>query len=114
MQIHQPDQPSGSQAITYPTRTLQIMAPAAPGGGWDSSARSMQKAIKDASLTSQAVEVVNVPGAAGTIGLAQLATKGKGDAHQIMVTGLVMVGGVLTNKSAVGLDDVTPDRNADG
>ncbi|HEU4426589.1 MAG TPA: tripartite tricarboxylate transporter substrate-binding protein [Pilimelia sp.] len=92
----------------YPTRTVQLMAPAAPGGGWDSTARSMQKALKDANLTSEAVEVFNVPGAAGTVGLAQLVTKGRGDPHQLMVTGLVMVGGVVTNKSAVSLADTTP------
>jgi putative tricarboxylic transport membrane protein len=68
----------------------------------------MQKALKDANLTSESVEVVNVPGAAGTIGLAELVTKSNGDAHHLMVTGLVMVGGVVTNKSAVSLADTTP------
>lgn len=102
------EQPSADKTVDYPTRTIQLMAPAAPGGGWDSTARSLQKAIKDANLTSQAVEVTNVAGAAGTIGLAQLVSKGKGDPHQLMVTGLVMVGGVVTNKSAVSLEDTTP------
>ncbi len=30
------------------------------------------------------------------------------DAYQLMITGLVMVGGVVTNKSAVNLADTTP------
>ncbi|MGW0432537.1 Bug family tripartite tricarboxylate transporter substrate binding protein [Micromonospora sp. NPDC003197] len=95
-------------ATKYPTRTVQLMAPAAPGGGWDITARSMQKAITDGKLIDKSVEVYNVPGAAGTLGLSQLVTKNRGDAHQLMVMGLVMVGGVVTNKSPVGLNQVTP------
>lgn len=48
----------------------KIMAPAAPGGGWDQTARSMQTALQDEKI-SGSVQVTNVPGAAGTIGLAQ-------------------------------------------
>ncbi len=95
-------------AVDYPTRTLQIMAPAGAGGGWDITARTIQKALKDGNLVTGSVEVSNVTGAAGTVGLAQLATKHKGDAHQLMITGLVMVGGVVTNKSAVDLTQTTP------
>ena len=49
---------------------LAIMAPAAPGGGWDQTARSMQQALTEAGLVAN-VQVTNVPGAGGTIGLAQ-------------------------------------------
>jgi putative tricarboxylic transport membrane protein len=51
--------------------------------------------------------VFNVPGAGGTVGLARMRTE-KGNAHLLMTMGLVMVGAVQTNKSAVTLDDVTP------
>lgn len=93
---------------SFPSKTLQLMAPAKPGGGWDQTARAIQKALNDAELTANGVEVYNVEGAAGTLGLAQLVTKNKGDAHQLMVMGLVMVGGVVTNKSPVTLDATTP------
>ncbi len=39
---------------------LKIMAPAAPGGGWDQTARSMQQAIVTTGL-ARSVQVVNVP-----------------------------------------------------
>ena len=99
---------ASSEAVKYPTKTVQLMAPAAPGGGWDITARSLQKTLTDAKLVEKSVEVYNVPGAAGTLGLSQLVTKNRGDAHQLMVMGLVMVGGVVTNKSPVGLNQVTP------
>ncbi|GAA3214826.1 Bug family tripartite tricarboxylate transporter substrate binding protein [Dactylosporangium siamense] len=101
--------PSGAGAVAYPTKTLQIMAPAGAGGGWDTTARSMQKVLQDAGLLNgQSAEVRNVTGAAGTIGLAELVTSHQKDPHQLMVTGLVMVGGVVTNKSPVDLSKTTP------
>jgi putative tricarboxylic transport membrane protein len=52
--------------------------------------------------------VENVTGAGGTIGLAQLADKEKGNPNVLMVNGLVMVGAILTNQSAVTLAQTTP------
>ncbi|WP_112663056.1 Bug family tripartite tricarboxylate transporter substrate binding protein [Microvirga flavescens] len=86
---------------------LKIMAPAAPGGGWDQTARSMQQALTQAGL-AKSVQVTNVPGAGGSIGIAQLVNSSKGDGNQLMVMGYVMVGALLTNKSPVTLDQTTP------
>jgi putative tricarboxylic transport membrane protein len=86
---------------------LKLMAPAGPGGGWDSAARSLQQVLT-ATGASKNVQVVNVPGAGGTVGLAQFVNNAKGDGSQLMVMGITMVGAVLTNKSPVGLDAITP------
>lgn len=86
---------------------LKIMAPAGPGGGWDQTARAMQQALITSGL-AKSVQVVNVPGAGGSVGLAQLINSAKGDGHQLMVNGFVMVGALITNKSAVSLDQATP------
>ena len=48
-------------------QSLKIMAPAAPGGGWDQTARSVGQALTEADL-AKSVQVTNVPGAGGTIG----------------------------------------------
>jgi putative tricarboxylic transport membrane protein len=86
---------------------LRIIAPAAPGGGWDQTARAMQEAVQGGGAV-KAVTVENVPGAGGTVGLAQLAGQEAGKDNVLMVNGLVMVGAILTNKSAVTLKDTTP------
>ena len=86
---------------------LRIIAPAAPGGGWDQTARAMQEAMQSGG-TVKAVTVENVPGAGGTVGLAQLAGQESGKGDVLMVNGLVMVGAILTNKSAVTLQNTTP------
>lgn len=85
----------------------QIMAPAAPGGGWDQTARTMQAALQDESISSN-VQVINVPGAGGTIGLAQFVNQSNGNPNALIVGGYVMVGAILTNSSPVTLDQVTP------
>lgn len=86
---------------------LQVMAPAAPGGGWDTTARELQRVLQAEGIVST-VEVFNVPGAGGTIGLSELATRHKGDSHTMMVMGLVMIGGIGLNDAPVGLDQSTP------
>ncbi len=86
---------------------LKIMAPAAPGGGWDQTARSMQQALNAEKLVKSS-QVINVAGAGGAVGLAQFINGAKGDGNQIMVNGFVMVGALLLNKSPVTLDQVTP------
>jgi len=86
---------------------LKVMAPAAPGGGWDQTARAMQQALM-ASGVARSVQVINVAGAGGTVGIAQFVNGAKGDGNQLMVNGFVMVGALAMNKSPVTLDQVTP------
>lgn len=84
-----------------------IMAPAAPGGGWDQTARSLQTVMQKEGISGN-VQVQNVPGAGGTIGLAQFAGQNSGNPNALIVGGYVMVGAILTNQSPVTLKDVTP------
>jgi putative tricarboxylic transport membrane protein len=84
-----------------------IMAPASPGGGWDQTARTMQATLQDEGISGN-VQVTNVPGAGGTIGLAQFVNQANGDPSQLIVGGYVMVGAILTNNSPVNLGMVTP------
>jgi putative tricarboxylic transport membrane protein len=86
---------------------IKIMAPASPGGGWDSTARAMQQALMGSGL-AKSVQVTNVTGAGGIVGLAQLVNQHKGDGGQLMVNGFVMVGAILANKAPVTLAQTTP------
>jgi putative tricarboxylic transport membrane protein len=97
---------AGLSTAAFAQLELKIMAPASPGGGWDGTARSMQQALM-ASGIAKSVQVTNVTGAGGTIGLAQL-INAKGDGSQLMVNGFVMVGAILLNKSPVNLSQTTP------
>ncbi len=86
---------------------LKVMIPANPGGGWDSTGRALVAAMQSAGSIKN-VQMDNKGGAAGTIGLAQFINTSKGDPNAIMIGGMVMVGGIIQNKSAVDLTMVTP------
>ncbi|MBX9990016.1 MAG: tripartite tricarboxylate transporter substrate binding protein [Phreatobacter oligotrophus] len=86
---------------------LKIMAPAAPGGGWDQTARVMQ-GVLTAERIVRSAQVTNVAGAGGIIGIAQFVNGSKGDPTALMVSGFVMVGAILMNRAPVTLEAVTP------
>lgn len=96
-----------SSAADYPTKTVEIMVPAAAGGGWDSTARAMQAVIQSEDVVKKSVEVFNVEGGGGATGLSQLQDS-EGDPHQLMMTGLVMIGALKQANSPVSLEDATP------
>lgn len=85
---------------------LEIVAPANPGSGYDQAARAMQQALQEEGLAS-GVQVVNIPGAGGTVGLAQFVSSKK-RSPSIMVTAFSMVGATITNKSPVTLKNADP------
>ena len=85
-----------------------IMAPASPGGGWDQTARSLQAVMQSEGISGN-VQVVNVPGAGGTIGLAQFASQQNANPNALIVGGYVMVGAVLTNQSLAAIMGVEAD-----
>lgn len=86
---------------------LKITAPAGAGGGWDGASRVLQQVMVSTGA-AKSVQVVNVPGAGGTVGLAQFVNTAKGDGNQLLTMGITMVGAILTNKSPVDLSTVTP------
>lgn len=95
--------PMVAQAAT----NVKMMLPANPGGGWDTTGRALGKALQDAGAAS-AVTYDNKGGAAGAIGLAQFVNGSKGDANAMMVMGAVMLGGIITGKPPVDLNQATP------
>jgi putative tricarboxylic transport membrane protein len=86
---------------------LEIMAPAAPGGGYDRTARAVQDTIEKEGL-GKGVTVTNVGGAGGAIGLAQFIRNKTGSGNAMIVGGFGMVASFATNKSPVTLLNVTP------
>ncbi|HEV7318700.1 MAG TPA: tripartite tricarboxylate transporter substrate-binding protein [Ensifer sp.] len=86
---------------------LTITAPAGAGGGWDSAARSLQEVMM-ATGEARSVQVVNVPGAGGTVGLAQFVGSAQGSSDQLFVAGITLVGASISNASPVDLTQVTP------
>ena len=87
--------------------SLRILAPAAPGGGWDQTARALQLAFASVE-PDVSVQVDNVAGAAGTIGLARFVSAERGNADALLVTGNTMLSGITLSRSPVSLANPTP------
>ncbi|MFI2372616.1 Bug family tripartite tricarboxylate transporter substrate binding protein [Streptomyces sp. NPDC018833] len=85
---------------------LRFMVPNTPGGGYDITARTAAKNAEDAGLT-HGIEVFNLPGAGGTVGLTRLVGE-HGNGKLAMSMGLGVVGAVHTNKAPKTLADTTP------
>ena len=90
-----------------PKRPIEIVVPAAPGGGLDLVGRTLQSVIQQNHLSPRPVTVVNRPGGGGTVGIAYLNSH-EGDGHYVSVQALPLVTNSITGLSKVGLDDVTP------
>ena len=86
---------------------LKVFVPAAPGGGWDQTARTIEQVLRQTNLV-KGVQITNVGGAGGAVGLPQFINQWKGQGNALMVAGMVMVGALITNKSPFKITQVTP------
>jgi putative tricarboxylic transport membrane protein len=91
---------------TKPVTDLRIMVPNSPGGGYDTTARTMAKVMEDNKVAT-GVEVFNLSGAGGTVGL-QRTVNEKGNGKLAMQMGLGVVGASYTQKSPAKLTQTTP------
>ncbi|CAL9358762.1 hypothetical protein SUDANB21_00622 [Streptomyces sp. enrichment culture] len=96
---------SGAESGTH-IPGLRLMVPNTPGGGYDITARTAAKNAEEAGLT-RSVEVFNLPGAGGTVGLTRLVNE-RGNGKLAMSMGLGVVGAVRSNDAPRTLADTTP------
>jgi putative tricarboxylic transport membrane protein len=100
--------PAGVNAQGKPLfDSISMFVPAAPGGGWDGTARALEAAAKSAGLVGS-FQFENVGGAGGMVGLPLFVNQKKGQGNAMLVGGSVMVGAAITNKSPVTMKDVVP------
>ena len=100
------DSGGGSAGSGQAMTGLRVMVPNTPGSGYDLTARAAAKALEDAALARN-VEVFNLPGAGGTVGLQRVVNE-KGNGKLLMQMGLGVVGAAYTNNSEATLQDTTP------
>lgn len=86
---------------------ISMFIPAGPGGGWDGLGRAIEQVARPAGLVGN-FQFENVGGAGGIVGLPRFIAQRRGRPDALMVAGSVMVGAVLTNRSPMGLANVTP------
>jgi putative tricarboxylic transport membrane protein len=87
--------------------SLKLFIPAAPGGGWDQTGRTMEQVLKSTGMV-QTIQFEHAPGAGGAVGLPRFVNNMKGQGNVLMVGGMVMVGALIANKAPVKLTQTTP------
>ena len=97
---------SASGGDDGPITGLRFMVPNSPGSGYDTTARAVAAVMEDEEIAT-GIEVFNLEGAGGTVGLQRLVNE-KGNGKVMQQMGLGLVGGVYTNKSKATLDQTTP------
>ncbi|WP_052952967.1 Bug family tripartite tricarboxylate transporter substrate binding protein [Devosia psychrophila] len=85
---------------------VEITVPAGPGGGYDQLARAVQTGLQDLGLASS-LQVVNIPGAGGTIALANFINSNSSGMN-LLTTGIGMVGSIITTHAPVTMEQTRP------
>ncbi|MGW0610727.1 Bug family tripartite tricarboxylate transporter substrate binding protein [Streptomyces sp. NPDC002788] len=87
-------------------RNLRLMVPGTPGGGYDTTARTAARVMEETGIASD-VQVFNLPGAGGTVGLRRLVDE-KGNGDLALQMGLGVVGASHAAGSKVTVAETTP------
>lgn len=96
---------SGDGGESYPSKDLEFVAPASPGGGWDATARAMKKVLNDEKIVEQNMNVVNKPGGSGEVGWKYLKKQGS---QTLSVNSSLVLTNNLLGKSQLTYKDFTP------
>lgn len=92
-----------------PDRSIEFIAPAAAGGGWDTTARMLAKTIDEDGLSDQSFGVVNKPGGGGAVAWAYIHKRN--DPHNIFIGSPPLHFVELAGQSPYGYKDFTPIAN---
>lgn len=90
-----------------PERTVEIVAPAAPGGGTDKMARLIQKICQERQFLEVPITVVNKPGGGGSMSLAYL-KQHSGDPHFLLSVSALLLTNHIVGRSTFSYTDFTP------
>src|ERR671920_1011509 len=102
-----PEAESGGSAESAAALSgVRFMVPNTPGGGYDTTARAAAQVMDEIGVT-ESVEVFNLAGAGGTVGLSRTVSE-EGNGDLLMMMGLGVVGAQYTNGSEATLEQTTP------
>ncbi len=98
---------SSALAADYPPKTINMIAPAGAGGGWDLTIRTVAKTLKDEKIVTSNMPVINRPGGGGAVNLAYMQTqKGKGNLISVYSPPILLTN--LTGLTPYSYQDTTP------
>jgi putative tricarboxylic transport membrane protein len=94
-------------ASDYPSKPFECIAPAGPGGGWDTTMRMATKVLTEEGLVKSPMPVINKPGGGGGVALAYMQKKA-GDPYSLIVYSPPLLLINLTGQTELSYKNVTP------
>jgi putative tricarboxylic transport membrane protein len=99
----------GSPAVAWePKEAIEFIAPANPGGGWDTICRTSARVFKKTGLVTEAAYVANMPGGSGSVAIAYVVEKRKGDNNLLVAASNSLTFSMAIKRTPYTYDDVTP------
>jgi putative tricarboxylic transport membrane protein len=96
-----------SAASWAPDQPVEIVVGTSAGSGSDTTARWMQRWLRDKKLVAVPVNVLNKPGGGGTIAATYM-NQHPGNGHYLLVTSPSLLTNAITGRSAIKYSDMTP------
>lgn len=90
-----------------PSKSIEFVAPANPGGGWDTLVRTVSRVIQQEGLADKNFAAINVPGGGGAVAWAQIA-RDNGNPHKLFATSPPIILVPLAGASRYDHTDFTP------
>lgn len=90
-----------------PSRSIEFVAPANPGGGWDTLVRTVSRVLQEEQLAERNFAAINVPGGGGAVAWAQIA-RDSGNPHKLFATSPPIILVPLAGASRYDHTDFTP------
>lgn len=90
-----------------PRQAVEYIAPANPGGGWDTLIRTTSRVIQEEKLANVNFAPINTPGGGGAVAWAQIAAK-RGNPHVLFAASPPLILVPLSGTSRFGHKDFTP------
>lgn len=102
---------NGSAADDWaPEESIEIVAPAGAGGGWDTTARMVAQVLSEEGIIDENIGVINREGGGGAVGWAYVAGF-EGDPHRLFVASPPLIFIPLNGQSEYSHHDFTPLAN---
>lgn len=98
---------AAAQAQWKPEKNVELVVPAAPGGGTDRTARIIQHALQEQKVVDVPMVVVNKAGGGGSIGWTYIAQHA-GDPHFLAMTQPALLTNFISGASKINHTSLTP------
>jgi putative tricarboxylic transport membrane protein len=91
----------------YPSKPMDLIIPFAPGGGLDLFGRTVARVLEDQKLVTVPIQISNLPGAGGSLGMAQMVQRA-GDPYAMVTMALHVHLTPLMQGTPYSYKDMTP------